>query len=75
MADRNQNDIVQGAKKLTRFNKPRTLSELEDIKQSFPDYDDIPLEAEYDMVGNIISIETTNTALKAILRAKGFTET
>ena len=60
---------------MSKFTKVRTLTELEDLKQSFPNYDKTELKAEYTTDGKIIFIETKNTALKAILRAKGFTET
>lgn len=60
---------------MSRFTKTRPETELEKIKQSFPLYDTTELEAEYTTDGKIVFITTNNTALKAILRTQGFTET
>lgn len=56
--------------------KTRTKTELKDVKdackaQGF-NYDDTKLSAVYDMVGNILTIDTPDQRLQAILRAKGF---
>ena len=48
---------------------------LEKIKRLFPKYDETQLEAEYTMDGKIIKLKTNNSALQAIMRAEGFTET
>ncbi len=73
MANRNQNVIIQGEKKLI-LTKVRPKTELEEIKELFPDYDKTELNAEYDLNGNIISIETENSDLINILKLKGFVE-
>jgi len=59
---------------MSKFKKVRTFTELQEIRQLFPNYDKTKLKGKYDAQGNIISIETTNKALKAILKAKGFVE-
>lgn len=51
------------------------MSEKQQIKDLFPDYDTTKLNAEYDTMGNIIFIETENQTLIDILKQKGFTET
>ena len=55
-----------------RFSKLRAKTELQQLKENFPNYNTTKLNAEYDMQGNIISIETTNPGLKAALLAMGF---
>jgi len=57
------------------YNKIRPLTELEDIKQSFPLFDSTPLELEASISGEIIKLTTENIALQAIMRTKGFIET
>ncbi len=54
--------------------KVRPKTELEEIKELFPDYDKTELNAEYDMNGNIIKIETENQTLINALKLKGFVE-
>jgi len=53
-------------------NKPKT--EIEQIKEAFPNYDKTKLRAEYDSMGNIISIETDDKELIKILKVKGLIE-
>tara|TARA_R110002020_G_scaffold102093_3_gene240012 strand:+ start:84 stop:272 length:189 start_codon:yes stop_codon:yes gene_type:complete len=36
-------------------------------------FDETPLSAEYDTMGNILHIETTDKKLQTILKAQGFT--
>jgi len=60
---------------MSKFHKVRPLTELEDLKQSFPLYDETPLRGRFTVDGKILSIETDSNPLKAILRAKGFIET
>jgi len=59
-----------------RLTKTRTdqLTEIEQIKIDFPDYDNTPLSAEIDMKGNIIFIETEDSRLIKLLKLKGFVE-
>ena len=45
--------------------------QLERVMSLFPDYDKTPLNAEYDMMGNILQIETDNIRLTEILKAEG----
>lgn len=59
---------------MTKFTKSRPLTEIEQVRQAFPLYDKTPHRTTTDALGNIISIETNNTALKAILLARGFVE-
>jgi len=61
-----------------KLKKTKPKTELEQVKeeclvQGF-DYDVTPLKAEYDMIGNILSIDTPNVKLQNILKNKGFTE-
>jgi len=57
-----------------KLTKSRTKTELEEIKELFPDYDNTKLSAEIGINGNIISIETENLTLINALKLKGFTE-
>lgn len=45
--------------------------QLEKVMSLFPDYDKTPLIAEYDMMGNILKIETDNIRLNEILKNEG----
>ena len=77
MACRYKNDTLQGEKGImAKLKKNRPKSELQTIKDELAleglDYDKTQLGAEYDMQGNIIKIQTSNTELLTILRTKGF---
>jgi len=52
--------------------KTRTSTEIQQIHAEFPDYDITDLTAEYSTTGEIINIETTDKALIAYLKSKGF---
>ncbi len=54
-----------------KLSRDRQKTEREEIKELFPNYDKTKLEAEYDINGNIISIETEDEALIEILKSKG----
>ena len=56
--------------------KERPKTELHTIidlcnKAGF-NFDDTPLNAEYDAIGNILHIETSDKKLQKILKAQGF---
>ena len=57
--------------------KTRPKPELQIIKdlceEAGFDYGETPLSAEYDTIGNILHIETTDKKLQKILKAHGFT--
>ena len=57
-----------------KLTKSRPKTELQLIRESVLDYDNIPLNAEYDTLGNIINIETDNVQLQNALKSKGFRE-
>ena len=57
-----------------KLTKARPKTELEELKEQFPNYDTIGLKAEYDGKGNLISIETDDSTLINLLKSKGFTE-
>lgn len=61
---------------MMKLKKDRPKTELEIVKEVCKaqglDYDKIPLTAEYDVLGNILKIETDNVKLQNILKARGF---
>ncbi len=57
-----------------RLSRVRKKTEREEIKELFPGYDKTKLEAEYDLNGNIISIETKDPDLIKLLKSKGLKE-
>lgn len=59
---------------MKRFTKVIPKTEIEQLITDFPNFDKTKLRAECDTMGNIIFIETDNTALKAKLLSMGFTE-
>ena len=57
------------------YKKLIPLTEIQQLKKDFPNYDKTKLEAYYDMNGNIIKLVTSNTELQALMKVKGFIET
>ena len=55
-----------------KLSKTRKKTEIEELKEEFPDYDKTELEAEYDINGNVISIETKDPDLIKLLKSKGY---
>jgi len=49
-------------------------TELEELKRTFPNYDTTTLKARTNSKGEIIKLETNDTALQARMRDMGFTE-
>jgi len=59
---------------LTKERPKVELQIIKDLcKEAGFDYGETPLSAEYDTIGNIIHIETTDKKLQKILKAQGFT--
>ena len=55
-----------------KLTKSRPKTEIEQIREDIPNYDQIPLKAKYDRMGNVLKIETEDIALQNYLKSKGF---
>ena len=56
---------------MTKLKTTKPQSQLEKVISLFPKYHETKLNAECDTMGNILRIETDDTALITILKAEG----
>jgi len=57
-----------------KYTKDRPLTEIEQIKQSVPNFDAIPLKMISNAKGEILKLETDNIELQTVMRSYGFDE-